>query len=215
MMTTGRLLLVSIFVVFVFGDGCPPPLQSCGDSCFLPALYCCVNDNLVTISLCQQTQPKPPVPPPAPTSTPVTLTPNTCTYLNQKTWTGWDFYNQFNFSTAADTSHGFVQFVDKSTATSMGLINVNSNGQIYMGVDSANVSPNGRKAVKLISTSTITTGLIVLDLAHMPGSVWKLAFFLDCRKQLSLHRYHQYYRRCEQSRHEFHDRTHFRRMCHE
>jgi len=94
-----------------------------------------------------------------------------CSYKNEQKWTGWGFYDQFDFWTSGDPTHGHVKFVDRGTAQNTGLISVNGNGQVYMGVDHNNNAPNGRPAIRLTSKMSFTTGMVILDLDHMPGSV--------------------------------------------
>jgi len=40
-----------------------------------------------------------------------------------------------------------------------------------MGVDHTNNQPGGRPAIRISSKMSFTTGMVILDLAHMPGSV--------------------------------------------
>lgn len=81
------------------------------------------------------------------------------------------FFDKFNFFTGPDPTNGYVDYVDRSTAQSAGLISAASDG-VYIGVDYANVaSGTGRQSVRLMSTNTYHHGLIIIDLAHMPGSV--------------------------------------------
>ena len=64
-----------------------------------------------------------------------------------------------------------MQYVAQSTAQSDGLINTN-NGAVYMGVDHTNVATgSGRNSVRITSTKSYNHGLVILDLAHMPGGV--------------------------------------------
>ena len=69
-----------------------------------------------------------------------------------------------------DPTGGYVTYVDQSTAQSQGLIN--TNGPVYMGVDHTNIaSGSGRSSVRLTSKKSYNHGLIILDVAHMPGGV--------------------------------------------
>ncbi|KAJ6144199.1 hypothetical protein N7470_008094 [Penicillium chermesinum] len=83
------------------------------------------------------------------------------------------FFDKFTFFTDEDPTHGFVTYVDQSTATSAGLISAND-GTVHIGVDSTNsIDPNGagRQSVRISSTATYSVGtLVILDLAHMPGT---------------------------------------------
>jgi hypothetical protein len=64
-----------------------------------------------------------------------------------------------------------VQYVNQGTAQNGGLINTN-NGAVYMGVDSTNVGTgSGRNSVRITSKKSYNHGLVILDLAHMPGGV--------------------------------------------
>jgi len=94
-----------------------------------------------------------------------------CPYNHHTKWTGDSFFDQFNFFTGADPTHGFVQYVDKNTAKNNGYINSN-NGKAYIGVDHSSVAGNaGRRSVRLESKKQFSNGLLILDLAHMPGSI--------------------------------------------
>ncbi|KAL8997264.1 MAG: hypothetical protein Q9188_006369, partial [Gyalolechia gomerana] len=80
------------------------------------------------------------------------------------------FFDLFGFDTIDDPTHGYVNFVDQTTAQSSGLINTN-NGATTLRVDSTNVaSGRGRNSVRLTSKASYTHALMVLDLAHMPGN---------------------------------------------
>ena len=82
-----------------------------------------------------------------------------------------NFFSMFDFFTDDDPTNGYVNYVDQTTAQSSGLINTD-NGAIYVGVDSTNVaSGRGRNSVRLTSKASYNTGLVILDLAHMPGSI--------------------------------------------
>ncbi|KPI45321.1 uncharacterized protein AB675_2577 [Cyphellophora attinorum] len=90
-------------------------------------------------------------------------------YTVQDDYSGPNFFNNFNFFTADDYTHGYVNYVDSQTAAARGLINTN-NGVAYMGVDKTNVaSGRGRDSVRLESKKTYNTGLFIADFGHMPG----------------------------------------------
>jgi len=94
-----------------------------------------------------------------------------CSYSGEQKWTGWNFYDQFDFWTSDDPTHGHVKFQGRAEAQNAGLISVNQKNQVYMGVDYKNNQPEGRHAIRLQSKTQFTTGLVILDLDHMPGSV--------------------------------------------
>ncbi len=69
-----------------------------------------------------------------------------------------------------DPTHGYVNYVDQGTAQNRGLID-KSNGAVVMRVDSSNVaSGRGRDSVRITSKASYNHALMVVDLAHMPGS---------------------------------------------
>ncbi|KAH0499480.1 hypothetical protein TgHK011_006676 [Trichoderma gracile] len=53
-----------------------------------------------------------------------------------------NFFSSFDFFSEADPTHGFVQYVDAQTASSMGLAGTSSGG-IFMGTDSTTQNPPG------------------------------------------------------------------------
>jgi len=81
---------------------------------------------------------------------------------------GSTFFDNFDFWTSADPTHGFVKYVDRNTAQNNGYIRANSTS-VYMGVDYTNNAPNGRNSVRITSYSSWKTGLFVLILSHIPG----------------------------------------------
>ncbi|KAK0629508.1 glycoside hydrolase family 16 protein [Bombardia bombarda] len=95
-----------------------------------------------------------------------------------RTYSGSNFMSGFDFRVAADypgsgdPTNGFVNYVSQSTATSRGLAKV-VNGQVYLGADSnktISTSSQGRDSVRLESKQSFTNGLLIADIAHMPGN---------------------------------------------
>lgn len=79
------------------------------------------------------------------------------------------FFDMFDFWTWSDPTHGFVQYIDQTSARNQGLISNSSN--VYVGVDHTNITPNGRPSIRLTSKEAYNSGsLVILDLAHMPGN---------------------------------------------
>jgi len=80
-----------------------------------------------------------------------------------------NFFDLFSFFTATDPTAGFVDYVDQSTASSNGYINASSSN-VYIGTDSVNVAGSGgRESVRITSNKAYNSGLVILDLEHMPG----------------------------------------------
>ncbi|KAF1944136.1 hypothetical protein EJ02DRAFT_109735 [Clathrospora elynae] len=79
-----------------------------------------------------------------------------------------DFYGAFDFFTGEDPTEGFVQYVDEATARQTNLINSSATSAVSWGVDAENKTPEGRPSIRIESKKSYNTGLIVLDVAHMP-----------------------------------------------
>ncbi|EDU50880.1 1,3(4)-beta-glucanase [Pyrenophora tritici-repentis Pt-1C-BFP] len=79
-----------------------------------------------------------------------------------------DFYGGFNFFTGPDPTSGFVKYVDQATAKQTNLINSSSTKAVSWGVDHTNQTPNGRPSIRMESKKRYDSGLIVIDVAHMP-----------------------------------------------
>ncbi|PRP80491.1 putative endo-1,3(4)-beta-glucanase [Planoprotostelium fungivorum] len=164
------LLILALCVAAVIA-GCPSFLHDCAGACYTDDLYCCVNGVLTQKQFCGNDNNN--------NNNGNNNNGNNnnnndnfCPYGNQQLWSGWNLVDQFNFFTGGDPTHGFVQFVDRATAQNTGLISAdNGNGHVYMGVDHNNVAPNGRPAVRWESKEYFGNGMLILDLAHMPGSV--------------------------------------------
>lgn len=69
-----------------------------------------------------------------------------------------------------DPTHGFVDYVSKDTANNNGLIE-SSGSNIIMRVDNHTVTPEGRPSVRIESSKSYDSGLIIVDIEHMPGSI--------------------------------------------
>ncbi|KAJ9619908.1 hypothetical protein H2203_008182 [Taxawa tesnikishii (nom. ined.)] len=99
------------------------------------------------------------------------VNPSIAGYVLEDDYSPSNFFDMFSFWTSSDPTHGFVDYVDQSTAQDSGLISVND-GSVYMGVDYENVTPNGRPSVRLTSNKAYNSGsLVILDLEHMPGGI--------------------------------------------
>ena len=128
-----------------------------------------------------------------PGSTPVLPT---SPYALLKEYSGSTFFSGFDFFTAADVrlffaysnallllcvcmpsvltlylqpTHGYVTYVDRTTATNAGLAKITPSGQAYMAVDNTSIAWGaGRRSVRIESTATYNGGLFVIDVEHMP-----------------------------------------------
>ncbi|KAG5943599.1 hypothetical protein E4U59_000238 [Claviceps monticola] len=92
-------------------------------------------------------------------------------YQLETTYDTTNFFENFDFFTGQDPTEGFVEYVNGETANKEGLAHYDK-GAIYMGVDTKTMHPaNGRKSVRVTSHKMFTRGLIIADIAHMPGSI--------------------------------------------
>ncbi|THW86678.1 hypothetical protein D6D17_09055, partial [Aureobasidium pullulans] len=104
---------------------------------------------------------------------PVTVSAVTYNYTLQDTYAGANFYDGFNFFTDPDPTHGFVEYVDKTTAMNSGILGFGQ-GTAKWGVDDTNVlyaNSTGRQSVRLEGNVNYNHGLFLADIKHMPGSI--------------------------------------------
>ena len=95
-------------------------------------------------------------------------------YSLVETWQGKNFLDYFNFHVGSDPTNGYVNYLDKSSAESAGLVKLTDSGSVYLGVDHATkLDPNGkgRDSVRIGSKKYYDQSLVIADIAHMPGSV--------------------------------------------
>jgi len=83
-------------------------------------------------------------------------------YTGQTFFDGWDFY------TSADPTNGNVQYLAQSAAQSAGLIEINSNGNAVMRVETTPQVQTNRQSVRITTQATFDGGLVVMDAVHMP-----------------------------------------------
>ena len=90
-------------------------------------------------------------------------------------YSGDAFWQGFDFFTDSDPTDGLVQFQSLEAANSTGIAGFidggNSSFAIFMGVDTENVAPEGRAAVRVTSSKTFQHALVIADIVHMPGGV--------------------------------------------
>jgi len=89
-----------------------------------------------------------------------------------RNYTGDSFFNNFDFFTANDPTHGYVNYVSRNDAQNEGLIST-SNQAVTIRCDSTNVaSGRGRNAVRISSHDSYSNNknyLFINKLMHMPG----------------------------------------------
>lgn len=85
-------------------------------------------------------------------------------------YSGYNFFDDWDFFTAPDPTHGNVQYVDRCEALSSGLASVGNDSVVIIAVDDTNQVPVGgnRKSVRISSKKSYNGGLFVMDLNAMP-----------------------------------------------
>ncbi|KAG8901799.1 hypothetical protein FRB99_005099, partial [Tulasnella sp. 403] len=83
---------------------------------------------------------------------------------------GQGFFDNFNFDTFPDPTHGNVNYLSRSDATNGGLAYVQDDDTVVMKVDNSKNIPSGgnRDSVRISSKNSYSSGLIVLDVDSMP-----------------------------------------------
>ncbi|KAF7954525.1 hypothetical protein EAE96_005645 [Botrytis aclada] len=92
-------------------------------------------------------------------------------HLDSK-YEGATFFSGWQFFTDPDPTHGYVTYVDEGVARTNQLINTDTYGPLYMGVNHTTFldpAGPGRKSVRITSQKSWTHGLFIADILHMPG----------------------------------------------
>lgn len=77
-----------------------------------------------------------------------------------------------DYKDGLDPTKGFVEYLPRDQAESRGLAKVQGN-QVRLAADSTTVystSDKGRASIRLEAKDTFDNGLLIADIAHMPGS---------------------------------------------
>ncbi|WVQ86080.1 hypothetical protein IAT38_008248 [Cryptococcus sp. DSM 104549] len=106
------------------------------------------------------------------------------TYTLTHDWKGNDFYDNFDFKTFDDPTHGRVNYVDMDTAKAQNLSWAGDNtfvmrADAYNTVDS---SARGRNSVRIHSKNTFTNGVVMLDVKHIPVGCGTWPAFWSCTR---------------------------------
>ncbi|OSD05773.1 glycoside hydrolase family 16 protein [Trametes coccinea BRFM310] len=84
-------------------------------------------------------------------------------YQGSSFFDGWDFQNSPD-----TTTHGVAMYIDRDSAQSANLIEINSAGNAVMRVETTPTVSQYRKSIRITTQFSYTGGLIVLDAVHMP-----------------------------------------------
>jgi len=91
-------------------------------------------------------------------------------YLKDK-WVGDDFFQDWNWGTKNDPTHGRVNYVSQAEAIAKNLSCVENNAFVMRADDWSIVVPSvrGRDSVRISTQNAYGESIFVLDLAHMPA----------------------------------------------
>ncbi|CUA68744.1 putative endo-1,3(4)-beta-glucanase ACLA_073210 [Rhizoctonia solani] len=101
------------------------------------------------------------------TATSSAATPSS-TWKLQQTMAGSNFFDQWDFWTAADPTNGAVDYQSRENAQANGLIEINSAGNAIMRIENTTQVTGNRKSVRISSQYIMNGGLAILDAVHMP-----------------------------------------------
>jgi len=91
-------------------------------------------------------------------------------YVHHEDYMDGDFFGKWDFISANDPTHGFVDYVTAEKAVAENLVRTTSNG-IFIGVDNRSRvagGSRGRMSVRLESTGRYNDGLFIISLEHAP-----------------------------------------------
>ncbi|KAI9890668.1 MAG: hypothetical protein M1814_003737 [Vezdaea aestivalis] len=79
------------------------------------------------------------------------------------------FWDQWNWYSAGDPTHGHVKYLTRDAASAAGLLGT-ADGAVTFAADSKNVAPGGRPSIRLESKAVYNHGLFIADFSHVPDS---------------------------------------------
>ncbi|OJJ74379.1 hypothetical protein ASPBRDRAFT_447542 [Aspergillus brasiliensis CBS 101740] len=106
---------------------------------------------------------------------------STLSYKLADTYSGSSFFDEFEYYTATDTTDGFVDYVDSSTASEMNLTYASSSRAVLRVDTSTSNQTSGRKSVRITSKKTYNDGLFIFDITHTPYgcATWPALWLTD------------------------------------
>ncbi|KAI0786691.1 glycoside hydrolase family 16 protein [Abortiporus biennis] len=96
---------------------------------------------------------------------------DSATFTHSITYKGDSFFDGFNFFTAPDPTHGWVDYVDATTAQQGNLTGVDSSNNVFLRPNDLDVitDPNGkRQSIRIQSKQPFTKGVVIGNFIHMP-----------------------------------------------
>ncbi|KAI9328599.1 concanavalin A-like lectin/glucanase domain-containing protein [Zopfochytrium polystomum] len=154
---------------------CGSGLSACGDACYNPSQYTCIGTTLCLYHCSGGTLLQGPE---TGGGGGGTGGGSSGSYKPVDNFSGSSFFNNFDFFTGADPTHGTVQYVSQSAAQSAGIISAGS--PTVIAADTTHVQSGGRTSVRISSKKSYNTGVFLFDMNHMPTgcgtwpAVWML-----------------------------------------
>jgi len=105
---------------------------------------------------------------PKPSSTPSPSNSTTSGYNLVLSYSGTEFYDQWDFWDLADPTHGVVTYLSLQDAQNAGLVSINSAGHLIMKADTTPQVTTGRASVRITTQASFNGGLLIMDALHMP-----------------------------------------------
>jgi len=108
---------------------------------------------------------------------------STLSYTLQDTYSGTDFFDNFDYFTGYDPSSGFVHYVPAETATSSEYnLTYASSSSAVLRVDTTDTDAStGRYSVRITSKNQYDSGLFIFDVLNSPYgcSTWPALWLAD------------------------------------
>lgn len=95
----------------------------------------------------------------------------TASLVLKDTFDATNFFDEFYFFEGPDPTRGYVNYLPEAAAKSSGIARYQDD-QVILAVDAKTLHPSpGRASLRMTSKMNFTHGVVVADIAHMPGSI--------------------------------------------
>jgi len=85
-----------------------------------------------------------------------------------QSYSGRSFFNDWDFFTAEDPTHGIVDYINEDAGREFGLVEINSDGHAIMRVETTPEVSGNRKSIRISTRPSLNGALVILDAVHMP-----------------------------------------------
>ncbi|KDR85293.1 hypothetical protein GALMADRAFT_234074 [Galerina marginata CBS 339.88] len=101
-------------------------------------------------------------------SSPTPTSPASSPWRLVNSYQGSNFFDGWDFFTGGDPTEGIVDYIDENTARASNLLEVNSQGNAVMRVETTPVVSTNRRSIRITTQSQFNGGLFIMDSVHMP-----------------------------------------------